>query len=158
MFFQPLPENDRSSDHIHLLFAARAGNTAFDKGVLSGNGGKALILKYHLQAGFFKLAAEISDFLCLESFRSIHIQRQTGQNTVGIIALADGKDLFGIRSPSHALYNFDGTGDCSCRIGDRHTDPYIADIQAYNSLIHNPLKRSVPPAAEPDRRHSCYQS
>ena len=138
MFFQPLPENDRSSDHIHLLFAARSGNTAFDERVLRGNGGKALVLENYLQTGFFKLAAEIPDFLRLESFRTIHIQRETRQDTVGIVALANGKDLFGIRSPSNTLYNFDRTGDCSCRIGYRNADPNIADIQTDNSLIHIP--------------------
>ena len=61
-----------------------------------------------------KLIAELPDFLCLKSLRTVHIQRQAGKNTVGIITFTDGYDTACIRAPANPLDHFhwrsNGTG------------------------------------------------
>ena len=98
--------------------------------------GKPFILKDDMQAGVFKLPAEVPDFLRLEAFRSVHIQGKAGQNPVRLKAVTDCFNSADIGTPAHAADYFHRTGNNAGRVGNRNADPDIPDIQTYNAFVH----------------------
>ena len=139
---QPFLKEDGGGYFIHFRLSFRAGKVAFQQGIFSGNCGEAFILKEHGESGFFKLGTEITDLFCLKSFRTIHIERQAGKNLRCLIAVTDGFDGTGIRSPSdtgnHLYRRSNGTGG----VGYCDTDADISDVQGYDSFIHTFCKKA----------------
>ena len=87
------------------------------------------------QSGFFELAAQFPYFQGLETFSTVHVQRQTGYDTVCLITPTDFQNLPGIRSPANAGDDFHRRRNGAGGVRNSNSDARITDIQRNNSLV-----------------------
>ena len=123
---QPLLEDDRSGDLIHIVLALGAVHIALDERIGGGDSRQPLILIIHRQACFFKLCAEIFDFFRLEACSAIHVTEPTEQKGKWN-ELAKGKEIYAEIGC--------GKGGFICELAARHPDVNFLAVELYANVL-----------------------
>ena len=113
---QPLFQNHRRCQLVHIQLAVLAAHIAADEHAFRRNGGSALILiEYGQPHSFVQHAAKILRLLRLRAQGAIHVQRQTKQHLIGFIPIAQSLHIAAVRAVAHALVHLQWLRNCAGR-------------------------------------------